>query len=121
MNELKDVNSPLSNDINTSSNKEMNDEENLINPNYTGSQEKILTLTKGYIIWKKILIISSICAPIFAVSISFTVGFDLPILLILVIPSGLVMLCIIFFIFFCAGCGFITFNPNEAYVYQHYG
>jgi hypothetical protein len=99
----------------------MNNEQNLINPNYTGSQEKILTLNKGYIIWKRILIISSICAPIFAVSISFTVGFDLPILLILVIPSGLIMLCIIFFIFFCAGCGFVTVNPNEAYVYQHYG
>ena len=121
MNELKDVNSPLFNEINTSSNKEMNDEENLINPNSTGSQEKILTLTKGYIIWKRILIISSICAPIFAVSISFTVGAKLPILLILVIPSGLIMLCIIFFIFFCAGCGFVTVNPNEAYVYQHYG
>ena len=118
MNELKDVNSPLFNEINTSPNKDMNVEENLINPNYTGSQEKILTLTKGYIIWKRILIISSICAPIFAVSISFTVGANLPILLILVIPSGLIMLCIIFF---CAGCWFVTVNPNEAYVYQHYG
>ena len=99
----------------------MNVEENLINPNHTGSQEKILTLNKGYIIWKRILIISSICAPIFAVSISFTVGFDLPILLILVIPSGLIMLCIIFFIFFCAGCGFVTISPNEAVVYEYFG
>lgn len=113
MNELKDVNSPLF--------KEENDEENLINPSSTGSQEKILKLTKGYLIWKKILIIFSICAPIFAVSISFAVGGKILLLLIAAIPSGIACLCIIFFIFFCAGCGFITVNPNEAYVYQYYG
>jgi len=121
MNELKDVNSPILNDINTSQNYNVNDEDNLINPNSAGSQEKILQLTKGYIIWKKILIITSICIPIFAISIGLTTGLNLPILLVLVIPSGLVILGIIGFIICCSGCAFVTVNPNEAYVYQYYG
>jgi len=120
MNELKDVNFPLINEINTNSNNDVNVDENLTNST-RGSHEKILTLTKGHIIWKKVLIITSISVPIFAVSIGLTAGLELPILLILVIPSGLVILGILFFIFFCAGCGFVTVNPNEAYVYKYYG
>jgi len=120
MNELKDVNFPLINEINTNSNNDVNVDENLTNST-RGSHEKILTLTKGHIIWKKVLIITSISVPIFAVSIGLTAGLELPILLILVIPSGLVVLGILFFIFFCSGCGFVTVNPNEAYVYKYYG
>ena len=90
-----------------------------INPNSVGTQEKILHLQRGYKVWYKICILFGICIVVFTGSMILTVGLELPIFLILVIPSGLGLLFVIGFV--CCCHGFLTINPNEAVVFQYYG
>ena len=105
--------------ISTSSNQPVYDEpENIIN-NPNQSKEKILHLTKGYLVWKKVCCFFAISLVVLIISIILII-FVSPFLSIISGLAGLgIFACLIFVC--CCQSGFITITPNEAVVYHYYG
>ena len=93
------------------------EKEQLINSNK--SKEKLLHLTPGSLVWKRVCSLFAISFILLIISIVLTVIIN-PFLAILTAISGLgVMFSFIFTC--CCSMGFITIAPNEAVVYRYYG
>jgi regulator of protease activity HflC (stomatin/prohibitin superfamily) len=94
------------------------DEEPLLNSNE--SKEKILTLKKGYLVWKRMGLLAAISFGILLISLIIAIAAKLYFFFVI---TGIGGLGILFFFIFCCCCtsGFITIVPNEAVVYHYYG
>ena len=121
--EKEGVQSPLIQDeINTNSNYNEQDidkpDGNLL---IKGSQEKILTLQRGYKVWIKICSLFVISLAIFIgfLIISIIFGKDYPFLFAFM-ALGILGIMISFVLVTCCN-GFIIVNPREAVVYQYFG
>lgn len=121
-NSINDYNNEPDNEylINTSSKQDENPDEQGHIDNSNKSKEKILHLTRGSIIWRKIGCLFGISITIIIISIIISVASSFYYLFILTGLAGLgVFFCIIFVC--CCSAGFITIQPNEAVVYHFYG
>ena len=106
--------------ISTSSNQPEYAEEHepiMNNPNQT--KEKVLHLTKGYLVWKRVCCLFGISLVVLIISIILTINVS-TFFAIITGLSGLGALACFMFVF-CCQSGFITIAPNEAVVYHFYG
>ena len=122
MQNINDQIHELDNDhlINTSSKQNENRDDQEYIDNQNKSKEKILHLTRGRIIWRKIGFLFAISFTILIISLIIAIASEFLYLLILTGLAGLgVLFCLIFVC--CCSSGFITIQPNEAVVYHYYG
>ena len=122
MSSINDQIHELDNDylINTSMKQNENRDEQEYIDNSNKSKEKILHLTRGKVIWRKIGCLFGISITILIISLIISIVSKFFYLLILTGLAGLgIFFCIIFVC--CCSSGFITIQPNEAVVYHYYG
>ena len=87
------------------------------NPNQ--SKEKVLHLSKGYMVWKRVCCIFGISLIVLVISIVLAVVVT-PFFTTISALAGLGVLASFIFVC-CCQSGFITIAPNEAVVYHYYG
>ena len=90
------------------------------NPLIKGSQEKILTLQKGYKAWIKICTVFGISVAIFVASLIISIVFKNPPYVGILTSLGVLGVMACFVSLTCCNA-FIIVNPREAVVYQYFG